>query len=521
MYRQRAADIYNIAAMTLTSLPANQRVRSRRTRFVVAGVFLLFLLVFAATTQRGPAWQDSGIFQLRILRTDFSGWLGVALAHPVLIALGKLAGLVPVGPITWRINMVSAVLGAVSCASIAALVLRLWPGRWFISIAAAGWFGLGHATWWLATICESQIILATIFTLELHVVLTLLRSPRARWAAVLGVLNGVGLATHNLALLALPVYGLMVLALAGRGWMPWRGVACFIGSWLIGASPWLVLVGMEIPDLGLAGAVNSGLFGRGWQDSVLVGSGRALVMGPIYVLLQFPNLALPLAAVGLVTLRRLRPAALKVVWGALLAIYLLFALRYDVPDQFMFFLPAHAMLTLWASAGVAHLTGGNRRRWIPTAAVISVLWTPLVYLLAPTAWDAIGRPAPGRTDLAYRDPVRYWLWPWKGQENSAGRFALETLENLPAGSTIIADTTAAGPLKIVKETGRAGADIRVLWTSEVSQRGQGVSIGRKNLYVVNPAKGYCPEWIRSAARFERAEGAPVYRVIRREEDARE
>ncbi len=507
--------------MTLTRLPANQRVRVRRTRFVVACVFLLFLLVFGATTQRGPAWQDSGIFQLRVLRTDFAGWLGVALAHPVLIALGKLASLVPVGPIAWRINMVSAILGAVSCASIAALVLRLWPGRWFVSIAAAGWFGLGHTTWWLATICESQIVLATIFTLELHAVLTLLRSPRVRWAALLGVLNGVGLATHNLALLALPVYGLMVLALAWRGLLPWRGVACFIGAWLIGASPWLVLVGMEIPRLGLAGAVNSGLFGRGWQDSVLVGSRRALVMGPIYVLLQFPNLALPLAAVGLVTLRRLRPAPLQVVWGALLAIYLLFALRYDVPDQFMFFLPAYAMLTLWASAGVAHLSAEGRRRWIPVVAVISVLWTPLVYLAAPHVWDATGRPAPGRSDLAYRDPVRYWLWPWKGQENSAGRFAAETLENLPAGSTVIADTTAAGPLKIVKKTGRAGDGVRVLWTSDVSAPGQGVFVGQEDLYVVNPARGYCPEWIRSAGRFERAEAAPVYRIIWREEDVRE
>ena len=93
-----------------------------------AGLYLavlgMMLALYAATTQQGPAWQDSGIFQWRILNFDLAGELGLALAHPLLIMLGKAMSFLPFGPPAFRMNLISAICGAVATANVAMLVRR-------------------------------------------------------------------------------------------------------------------------------------------------------------------------------------------------------------------------------------------------------------------------------------------------------------------------------------------------------------------------------------------------------------
>ena len=69
--------------------------------------------------------------------------------------------------------------------------------------------------------------------------MSLLKRPRISMVVLLGALNGLGMATHNLALLALPAYGLAVLLLAGRGRLKWWAVPLFVAAWAAGASPLL------------------------------------------------------------------------------------------------------------------------------------------------------------------------------------------------------------------------------------------------------------------------------------------
>ena len=44
--------------------------------------FIITALLYLATCQRGVSWQDSGMFQWRVLTGDYTGKLGLALAHP-------------------------------------------------------------------------------------------------------------------------------------------------------------------------------------------------------------------------------------------------------------------------------------------------------------------------------------------------------------------------------------------------------------------------------------------------------
>ncbi len=467
-----------------------------------AGVFAVFSVLYAATAQRGPAWQDSGIFGLRVLDLDLHGWLGVSCAHPTLILLGKAASLLPFGSLSYRLNLVSSLFAALSVANISSLILRLRPRRPGIALISAAALGFGQTLWWLGTILESQAVFLAVFTLELHVLLTLVRRPRARWVLLLGLLNGVGLSTHNLALLSLPAYGVGAIALSCRRRVPWWTVVGFVVAWCIGASLWIALVIQQAVEIGFVEALRGALFGAIWQDSVLVGSMRALRMGPMYVVMNFPNFVLPAALVGVVVLRREVPRSLAVAFGYLLCAHFAFAVRYQVPDQFMFFLPTYAMLTLMAAMGLDRLTRDGRRRWLLAIAGLTVLWTPVVYAAAPWAWRKAGLGEVGRRDLVYRDSLRYWLVPWKHNEDSAGRWARGLLREAPSGSRLLLDNTAAWPVFWVQRRESLGRDVALFVWEPDSMTHDDVPLDRP-LYVASRSKSKVPDFPQGRVHFVR------------------
>ena len=113
---------YNGGQMTSEGIDNTSLISEspRRVWLGWLGVFVSFALLYGITAQRGPAWQDSGIFQWRILRFDLFGSLGLALSHPLLILLGRAVGYVPGGDPAWRFNLISAMAGAVAAAAVAA-----------------------------------------------------------------------------------------------------------------------------------------------------------------------------------------------------------------------------------------------------------------------------------------------------------------------------------------------------------------------------------------------------------------
>ena len=164
-----------------------------------------------------------------------------------------------------------------------------------------------------------------------------------------------------------------------------------------------------------------------------------------------------------------RPLALVVCY--ILTIHFVFAIRYSVPDQFMFFVPLYWMLCLLAGLGLARSAGATAAegatgalfapvprvppkgvwRLLPALAMLSLLANPMVYGLAPAAMKAAGINLPGmRRELPFRDNARYWLTPWKMNEDSAERFALAALrqvEALPGPKCVVADETTCWPLR--------------------------------------------------------------------------
>lgn len=498
---------------TETLRPVSQAFRRRRAGLgrVYLKALLVFGLLYGITAQRGVSWQDGGVFQWRILQFDLAGSIGrLALAHPTLMVLGKVFSWLPVGPPAWRLNLVSAVFGAVAVANVVLLVRRLCPRRAAAAWVAGGLLGLTHTTWWLATMCECQTIYLALFTLELNLLFSLVRRPGVPAAAGLGLVSGLAWSTHNFALLALPAYGVLLLSLCAAGRLRARGLAAAAGCWVLGAGILLALIAREAGEVGAVAAMRSALFGP-FQDAVLATRGRNAAMGVGYVLYNFPNLGLPLMFLGLWSLRGKVPTAFAWALVYLTIAYGVFALRYNVPDQFSFFLPVYALVAILAGLGIGRLRRRRRTvRWVTGLAAASVLWTPAVYCAAPAIWRAANLPLPGRKDLPYRDPVSYWVQPWKHAENSAERFAREALATVPAGGIILADSTSVEALRWTQQVDGVGPDVTV----QLGYRGPPEALmAAKNVYTVAAMKGYCPSWILERARLVRENGQVLYRVI--------
>jgi len=105
-----------------------------------------------------------------------------------------------------------------------------------------------------------------------------------------------------------------------------------------------------------------------------------------------------------------------------LLIFPVFAVRYCVVDQYMFFFPAYVLLALLAGLGAARIQRWralSRRRGVLAAILIAVLFTPAFYAgsyivlrdreLLP---GLVGR-------KPFRDGYRAFLLPWGVSENSA------------------------------------------------------------------------------------------------------
>ncbi|MFW6061522.1 MAG: protein O-mannosyl-transferase family [Planctomycetota bacterium] len=488
-------------------------------------VALAGCLLYGLTAQHGVSWQDSGLFQWRILTGDYVGNLGLALAHPLYIGMGRLAAYLPLGDFAWRINVLSGLGMALALANLAGLVTWL-TRRPMAGLLAAGLLAVCHTVWWLATIAEAYTWVVAGLTAELWLLAALLKRPRWPLLAALALVSGLGWTLHNFALLPLPVYLAVAVVLVVRRRLPAWSLAAAAGGYLLGAAPYLVLIAGEAGESGLAPAIASALFGK-YRGAVMNVSnpGRLFKANAALASMNFAGLLVPLAVVGWVKMRRWAGGATAAALGAIGLIELLFVVRYPVPDQFTFLLPTLTMLALGAGVGIAHLCSLSRRWRIGavTACLISIAAQPAIYAAAPALARASGVGISRRRKLPFRDELRYWLVPWKHNEHSAERFARAALAEAQAApdtlaGVIFASSTSAHPLRLTRELGDSSSGVVVQTdTGPLPPYGTSpgafrLAAGDRPLFIVAPVAGYAPDRLLEDANFHRPEGHVLYRV---------
>ncbi len=375
--------------------PAPARPTESPTRGLRLALFALPLVAYAWTATPSSFWLDS---------SELAG-AGITLGvphppgHPLWLILAHAASLVPLGPVGWRIALLSAVAGAAAVVLVFDLARELGRAALsgadappdaalpatttWMSAAAALTFALGEGLW-------LQAHRAEVYTLHLVIFLWLTRAA-LRWHLAgrpgahpatsrashrsLGVLLvaafvlGLGGGNHHLLLLVhVPPLLVLIAAsaegrrLVARG-LPWAAVAGLAGLSLYAV---LLLRASTDPliDYGdprtlgrLWDVVSAKVFRRSMSEvdtpwgANLAGAGEMYLqgVGPILLLL---------APVGLWALARRAPAVAGALLLALIAnLWTKVAMVLDPtnPDAFGYFLGGMALVAALSGAAAASL----------------------------------------------------------------------------------------------------------------------------------------------------------------------
>jgi len=366
---------------------------AKRTFLMFLAITVGFLVLYAATAQRGLGWGDSGEFQFRILE----GGVGTladcdsfATAHPLYVALAKAFCHTP-----FHVTFISCVFGALAV------------GGFFLcsrNLALTVLWGLSHAVWWLSCVAEVYTMSLAFLAFETFCLLRYLEYRRMLWLIALFALNGLHLELHNLALLALPVYAFVWFRDVRRNG-PMRSALPPL-AWLFGASFWL-----------------ESLVVRGAAD-VLYGSygGQTLGLLPKNWTIAAFNLALTAMSLVVPFLiwwwhRRSGCGWKLPVGGVIVALFgvnFLFFVRYFIISQFTFALPT----LFFAYLAVSRLELRANR------AISLALMQMLLPVLAWQVLEQLPRPR-FYARHKYRNDAKYFALPWKFADDSADRYAAE------------------------------------------------------------------------------------------------
>ena len=483
-------------------------------------------------------WQDSGDAILRAWRGDLRGWLGLALSHPSYYLLAQLAAKLPVGEVAWRVNVFSAACSAVAVANVFLLVY-LVTGRASGGVVAALTLGLGHTFWWHASVAEVYALLAVGITTEWLLLLRYLQTGRRRWLALLALAAGFNAANHLLAVFGLVGYVIILVwqtRRRQRGLIDWLTA---VGCWLVGFIPmlWLIVAQLRLGE-SVKAVAGSLLFGSGEQymPAVLnVGfSINLLAASCKYVLLNFPTPVALLGVVGLVRLRRYQgcPGALYRLLVGLAVAWLVFAVRYRVPDQYAFFYPFYVVFAVLIGAGAAWFfsSGGpGRVAWVVGLALLPVV----VYAALPPLAQRLELPLGLGRQIPYRNKYVYFLQPWKTGYDGARRFGLAALAEAGPGGVLLADSTVVPVLRYLQELNGIGRDVyvqtfadhifygplRVDGGNVAQELAAGTFVG-----ICSDSPGYVPGWLYEDVgppvrwRFDRQRVGVVFRLVPKSQD---
>ena len=461
--------------------------------------------LYAISCAPGALWQDSGLIQYRVWHGDIEGFLGLAISHPLYYIVAIGAGLIPLGELAHRVNLVSAAAAAVAVANLY-LLMRLWLGREFPAIIAAVTLALSHTFWQHASVAETYTLWTALFLAELLMLLQYSRTRKVGYLYLLGLFNGLAIAVHMLASIALVCYAVFVVLLLAKRAVRVRDVAVIAVLWIVGALPYEYLIVRNIVRSGdVLGTLASAAFADRWRGDVLNTSLSWTIVKEdlLYIALNFPTPNLLLFFAGGYSLYKTRSApAFRSIVSALLILFFVFAFRYTVSDRYAFFIPFYSVAAILIGAGVYEVQTRVRHRTAPCAIALCSLLPVVVYAAAPVMAERMHMPIGTRGDIPYRDDYRYFLEPWKTGYDGADRFADEALRGVEPNAIICADTTTVGPLLYVQEVKGIRADVRVV-TGIVSSRGAPpynqqlleMLIEAQPVYVTSRRPGYCPPFI--------------------------
>ncbi|MCK6483499.1 MAG: DUF2723 domain-containing protein [Phycisphaerae bacterium] len=493
------------------------------------------LALYFLTCAPDVLWGDSGTFQVRVARGELNSPAGLALAHPLYIALARGFALLPLGTIAYRVNLFSAVCAAAAVGLTFRFVARGTGDRFAAAIAAVA-LAVSHTFWTHAVTAEVYTLYVLLLAGELCCIERYVRTGRRRGLYLALLLNGLSLSNHVLAALHAPAYLVLMFRRLLRGGLRWRHVPSAALFWLSGAGLYVgMIAGQVAAGDSVAAAVREAFVGKSYQKNV--GGGFSPASDAARTLMSFAlNFPTPLALLLPLAWRRRsstdsradpineetlaaaqasrRDLALFV--ALLFAVHFLFAATYTVPDKHVFFQACYVLLAIWlGGAAGAWARTPMRRRLCVAAALLPAL----VYEIAPPLLERWNVPLGGTRDIPGRSTYAYFLRPRKNGDDGARRFAEEAFATVGPDGYLMAGSPYQPVLAYVRDVEGIGRDTVMQTGGEVPPApptaratprvvAEFARAGRAYVCDVRPGR-ISPEW---AERYDFQAAGPVFRL---------
>lgn len=398
-------------ALLIANLPVGRRAAWVMDGVTLVGSLLLYVLTLSPTML--PA--DAGEFQI------VGPLLGVA--HPPGFALytmiAKLFSLLPVGDVAYRVNLMSAVTGALTLLVVGRTARRVTGSVW-AGLAAACALGVSTTFWAQSTTANIRALTILLVALCCDLLARyLLVQPQSqvgtRALTGFAVSYGLAIAHHAWPVTLVPVFGAVVLwhdpslIRQPRRWP--RYLAAFVLPFL--SDLYIVARAVTGAPFGTADLIDAGrvidhLIGRGFSGDMFaylqldrVLWERFLVVGNI-LHFQFGPVLLLLAGIGAAWLVRHR-LKLVVLLGGVFGIMSFIVATYRAPQSVEYLMPAYVPVALCVGCAGA-LIGRLPVSPTPRALLTALLFVP-AFALGWAHWPSYRMLHGDRTARTYAETV--------------------------------------------------------------------------------------------------------------------
>ena len=440
---------------------------------------LIALIVYIRTLAPGMTSDvDTAMFQF------IGRVLGVAHnpGYPVYSLLTHVFSYLPVGSLAYRINLFSALLGALAV-SATFLIGRRLECRTGIALAAALGLAFGRVYWSQAIIAEVYTLNAALVSGMLLALLLWIGTRRPGFFYGSAALFAIGLGNHTTIVGFAPGMAAAALLTDRAFVFRVRTLVTTTAILLAGLLPYgFIILRSNQPDayvesrattlagLGrvvFANQFQDRLFAFGWR-TVLLERVPAFIRDILSPELTAPGLLLALAGLLWLMRRRLPQALMLLVGGSAV---LVFALNYSVVDTPVFLIPAILVLWIFAGVGAEQLARNvsmprpGLREALGFVALLLPLWL-VVHNIAATdrsrdyeaqvQIDRLFDALPDKATIVSEDFLADRMLSFKllGDESARGRrieigsrAAADVRRRLDAGSKVFAFQKAAARLR--------------------------------------------------------------------------
>lgn len=337
--------------------------------------FLLYLLTLAPTIYN----LDSA----ELTTAAATGGIVRATGYPLYLLLGRVWSLLPVGDVGFRMNLFSAVWGALTVLLAERVLWRLRVGPW-ATLGALGLLAVSPYFWGLSLIAEVYTLHAALMTTLILLLLRWREQPSATRLAQVGLVLGLSFGHHAATVLLLPGLAWYVLTSApGQALAP-RALLGAAAMSLLGLTVYLYLpyVHSIAPTFNYAGTFDAaGRFrplnlqsvaGLWWLVSgrafsgVMLGYTGAELWGETlrygaHLWRAFFAIGIGPGLLGMVLLLR-RDWRLGGMMLLMFAANAAFYVDYRVVDKELMFLPTYVVWAVWLGVGLEWLL-----RWVASS----------------------------------------------------------------------------------------------------------------------------------------------------------